>query len=240
MNWSIIILFLAPFMGGLIAHLSGYKNEKILNLFIAFAGGYIFSTIILHVLPEIFQTQESNISLVLLAGFFFQVFITRITEGAEHGHLHNHHHNHTMALPLGLFLSMCLHAFTEGIPLGLMNNQGELATTLSIGIALHEMPAAFALVSILQTEKIQKITLWGLTLAYALMVPLGSLTSSFFSAFIPEYLFLKLLAFVAGILLYISTTILFENSTNHQFSEKKLIAILGGVLVAILLGLWLH
>jgi len=228
-----VLLFSAPFIGGLIAISTGYKNEKILNIFLAFAGGYIFSITILHLLPEIFAEHDNSSAIIVLAGFFFQVLVTRLTGGAEHGHLHVHKHEHNMVFPIGLFLSMCIHSFTEGIPLGFMGTENGINQPLSIGIALHEMPAAFALLSILQSEHIKKKTVWLLLFIYAFMAPSGMLISSTLIQFLPEYFFTKILSFVAGIFLFISTTILFENSENHQFSGKKLFAIAGGVLLAI-------
>lgn len=234
-NWIILLLFMAPFTGGLLAIRSGYKNENILKVFLAFAGGYIFAITILHLLPEIFSEGTSNTSIIVLAGFFFQVFISRFSDGAEHGHLHVHKHNHGMALPLGLFLSMCLHSFTEGLPLGLLRNN-----SMVVGIALHELPAAFALMSILGSEHIQKKTVWLLLLTYSLMAPSGMLISSSLSDFLPDYIFTRVLAFVAGIFLYISTTILFENSENHHFSGRKLMAILAGVGLALTINFIVH
>lgn len=237
----ILMLFLAPFTGGLIALKSGYKNEKVLKVLLAFAGGYIFSITILHLLPEVFSEGNSNTSLIVLAGFFFQVLISRFSDGAEHGHLHSHQHNHNMALPLGLFISMCLHAFTEGLPLGIMSNStGSLNQSMAIGIALHELPAAFALMSILQSEHMRTKTVWLLLFIYACMAPAGLALSYTLSSYLPEYIFTRLLAFVAGIFLYVSTTILFENSENHQFSGRKLLAILAGVALAVLVGSIVH
>jgi zinc and cadmium transporter len=231
--WIYIILFAAPFTGGITALQSGYKNESLLKLFLAFAGGYIFSITILHLLPEIFSHSGTSTPLLVLAGFFFQVFIGKFSEGAEHGHLHIHHHDHKMAIPVGLFLSMCLHAFTEGIPLGIMSGVSHM---MSVGIALHELPAAFALMSILQTEHIKKSTVLLLLVAYACMSPCGALLGNLLRGNFPDLIFQHILAFVAGIFLYISTTILFENSENHHFSTRKLIAVLTGVMIAVITG----
>ncbi len=230
MSWIYLILFLAPFTGGIIALQTGYKNEVLLKTFLAFAGGYIFSITILNLLPEIFSISDKYTSLLLLAGFFFQILIGRFSEGAEHGHLHTHHHNHTLALPIGLFLSMCLHAFTEGVPIGIISDTN---TVMAIGIALHELPAAFALMSILQTEHIKKSTVVMLLIAYSFMSPSGALLGHFLRGSFSDMLFNHILAFVAGIFLYISTTILFENSENHHFSTRKLIAVMCGVLLAV-------
>jgi zinc and cadmium transporter len=238
MSWVVALLFLAPFTGGLIALQSGYKNENVLKVFLAFAGGYIFSITILHLLPEVFGEGDSNTALIVLAGFFFQVFISRFSDGAEHGHLHNHSHDHHMALPLGLFISMCLHSFTEGLPLGIISGpSGHASHPMSVGIALHELPAAFALMSILRSEHMRKRTVWLLLIVYAAMAPSGLLLSYTLSSHLPEYIFTRLLAFVAGIFLYVSTTILFENSDNHQFSGRKLAAVLSGVAMAVAIGL---
>ncbi len=240
-NWMLVLLFAAPFLGGVIALKTGYRNEKFLRIFLAFAGGYIFSITILHLLPEIFEEHHPEMSIIVLAGFFFQVFVTRMTDGAEHGHLHNHQHTHHMALPLGLFISMCMHAFTEGLPLGLISGaKGMVNQTMPIGIALHEMPAAFALISILQSEHLSKRGVWILLFVYASMAPTAVFISEALSSSVPEELFHKLLAFVAGIFLFISTTILFENTENHQFKGQKLWAILGGVAVAISIALLSH
>jgi zinc and cadmium transporter len=237
MNWILILLFGAPFLGGVLALSSGYKNETMLSVFLAFAGGYIFSITILHVLPEVFAGHNHDIALIVLAGFFFQVFITKLSDGADHGHLHSHEHTHNLAMPLGLFLTMCLHAFTEGLPLGFMTGSSThiTASTMSIGIALHELPAAFALMSILRSEHIKKQTVWLLLIVYASMAPLAVVSSQSLLLFLPEDMYAWILAFVAGTFLFISTTILFENSENHQFGGSKLSAILVGVALALLI-----
>jgi zinc transporter ZupT len=236
----ILLLFFAPFTGGIVALQSGYQNERHHKTFLAFAGGYIFSITILHVLPEVFSEGHENTALIVLAGFFFQIFISRFSDGAEHGHLHIHHHDHHTALPVGLFISMCLHAFTEGLPLGIISGaKGDVNQSMAIGIALHELPAAFALMSILRSEHIKRSTIWILLAVYASMAPLGLLLSLNLSSFLPDYIFTKLLAFVAGIFLFVSTTILFENSENHQFSTRKLIAVLGGVAMAVVMGMFI-
>ena len=228
--WIYILLFAAPLLGGLIALQTGYKNELLLKTFLAFAGGFIFSITILNVLPQVFSIQNNYSSLLILAGFFFQILIGKFSEGAEHGHLHTHSHNHSMALPIGLFLSLCLHAFTEGIPLGVIS---EVNKVMGFGIALHELPAAFALMSILQTEHINKKLILTLLLVYAMMSPAGAFIGNVLRFSFSDLIFNHILAFVAGIFLYISTTILFENSENHHFSFRKLAAVLGGVLLAV-------
>jgi zinc and cadmium transporter len=106
---------------------------------------------------------------------------------------------------------------------------------MSIGIALHELPAAFALMSILQSEHIKKQTVWILLFVYASMAPLAVFSSQSLLLFLPENMYEQILAFVAGTFLFISTTILFENSENHKFGGSKLAAIMVGVGLALLI-----
>jgi hypothetical protein len=63
------------------------------------------------------------------------------------------------------------------------------------------------------------------------MAPLGLLTSQFFEG-IAAYNN-EIMAIVIGILLHISTTIIFESSENHKFSKTKIIAICLGVIVSL-------
>src|SRR3546814_8946536 len=65
-------------------------------------------------------------------------------------------------------ISLCLHAILEGMPLA----AGHQAA-LTFGIALHHIPAAFALGSLLINTSLsrQKITL--LLALFAIMTPLG-------------------------------------------------------------------
>ncbi|MFI5221711.1 MAG: ZIP family metal transporter [Bacteroidia bacterium] len=230
-SWIYALLFSAPFIGGVIAFRSGYKNEILLGSFLAFAGGYIFSITILNLLPEVFSVSNSATALYVLAGFFFQLLIGKFSEGAEHGHLHTHSHDHNLALPLGLFLSLSLHSFTEGIPLGILTN---ISKPMSFGIAFHELPAAFALMSILQTEHIRKNFVLVLLFVYALMSPAGVFAGTILHEHFPAVFFNLVLGFVSGIFLNISTTILFENSENHRMGLRKLIAVSAGVTIALI------
>ncbi len=230
-NWIYLLLFASPFIGGLTSIKTGYKNENLLKLFTAFAGGFVFSVTLLDLLPHSLQEGTEYTPMFVLAGFLFQLLIGRFSEGAEHGHLHTHQHNHSMALPLGLFLSMCLHAFIEGLPVGISNRTSE--SSLGIGIALHELPAAFALISIIQSEHLKKQTVLALLFIYALMSPAGAFTGSILTEHLSDRLFSSVLAIVAGVFLFISTTIIFENSENHKLNKRKLVAVLFGIMLAV-------
>jgi zinc transporter ZupT len=83
----------------------------------------------------------------VLAGFFFQIFLERYSEGIEHGHMHLHHKVKNNVVPIGIVLSLSIHSFTEGIPLGALIDNDKSFYSLLIGIIIHEIPASFALIN---------------------------------------------------------------------------------------------
>ncbi|WP_460880216.1 ZIP family metal transporter [Pontibacter rugosus] len=104
-----------------------------------------------------------------------------------------------------------------------------------LGIALHHIPAAFALMSVLMSrlENFRKAFMW--LLVFAVGSPLGILVSNTILAQeTPDGLvYTALTGLVAGNFLHISTTILFETSPDHHFNRAKLVATLLGLMLAL-------
>ena len=134
-------------------------------------------------------------------------------------------------------VSLCLHALLEGMPLA-SGNQNELV----FGIALHHIPAAFALGSVLLQNKVSRNAVIALLALFAIMSPLGYFISFEISQgavlHIESY-FNRIMGVVIGIFLHISTTILFESTVDHKFNMKKMMAVLAGVAIA-LVGFFLN
>src|SRR3546814_20503186 len=87
----------------------------------------------------------------LFRSFAFQIILEQFSGGIEHGHMHIH--DPTPAFPYAIMVSLCVHAFLEAMPL-----QGHHHEELLWGIALHHIPAAFVLGSILLQHRVKK---WG-------------------------------------------------------------------------------
>ncbi|MDH5602522.1 MAG: ZIP family metal transporter [Cyclobacteriaceae bacterium] len=230
---SSIILFLAAFSSGLLGLWVTVLSKKATDGFLIFAGGYLFAVTVIHVLPELYhfgaEKDSFTIGVIVLGGFFFQQILEFFTHGVEHGHMHEREksHHHSALSPLYVMVALGMHAFLEGTIL-----TGERNTLpILLGIILHKVPAAFALVSILscQISKTSKIIL--LLLLFSLASPLGILVGNLLiSAGVYMYLF----ALVTGGFLHISTTIVFESVKDHKFNTSKLIWSLMGAITAIL------
>lgn len=226
-----LILFSSALLGGSLIFLIKNDLSKKLKLLLSFSGAYLFSITVLHLLPEVYASGDSYVGLFILLGFSFQIALEQFSEGIEHGHIHVHHHQHAV-FPWGIMLSLSLHAFLEGMPLVNYTEQ-----TLLYGIALHHIPAAFALSSVLYQNKLTKLKVFIFLGIFAVMTPMGSLFSSFLQNnsfnFISNY-FNYIMGIVIGIFLHISTTILFESNVDHRFNFYKMIAIIIGAGLAIL------
>lgn len=230
--WTAFILFFFPFLGGVAANL--VKDEKTvqLKLLLAFSGAFLISVCSLNLLPEIYGSGNAYIGYFVLAGFFLQIVIDQFSKGIEHGHLHVHETN---KVPYSVFFALSLHAFMEGMGVGAGIFKAAVQNSFVFGIALHELPAAFALITVIKHSKKDSRFLYVWLVVYALMVPIGATLSHLLrlNNVADNSFFYSLLAVVAGVFLHISTTILFENSDNHRFTRYKLVAIGIGVALAL-------
>ena len=133
-----------PFLLPLFSVLIGYtfalfikpKVKKNLKLLLAFSGSFLLSLTVMHLLPELYVGNNSSIGLFIMLGILFQIVLEFFSKGAEHGHVHGH--DKLQKMPWLLFISLCIHAFLEGFPVG---HQHKLA----LGIAIHHFPIAIIL-----------------------------------------------------------------------------------------------
>lgn len=229
--WKLIVLFLAALMGGLAIFLVKNDKSKILKLILSFSGAYLFAITVMHLIPDAYSGSDSGeIGIYILIGFLLQVFLEHFSQGVEHGHIHKHDDSHIF--PYGIMISLCLHAFLEGMPLA-RDHHNEFI----FGIALHHIPAAFALASILLQSHIKKANIIFYLALFAIMAPLGywvSLGLSNGSIGGIETYFNKIMGIVIGIFLHISTTILFESSADHKINKRKMLAVLLGIGIALI------
>jgi zinc and cadmium transporter len=229
--WKLLTLFLCAFLGGTAIFLVKSDKSQLLKLILSFSGAYLFAITVLHLIPDAYHGGEhEDIGIFILIGFLLQVFLEQFSEGVEHGHIHKHHDG--QVFPWGIMISLCLHAFLEGMPLA-----KDQHNALIYGIALHHIPAAFALASILMQNHFTKSKIILYISVFAIMAPLGFYVSNGISngsiGGVENY-FNRIMGIVIGIFLHISTTILFESSVEHKVSKRKMIAVLLGISIALI------
>jgi zinc and cadmium transporter len=200
------------------------RHVKLLN---AFTGAYLLSLTLLHLLPELYHTHAGTqgpsdlwLGVLILAGFFTQIALDVISMGVEHGHAHAF----PGRMPIGVLAGLCLHALVEAMALGNPHTHYDPASRrlLLWSIVLHNYPVSIALLGMLLQSGMSRSRALRLLGLFAAMAPLGMSVSA--HTFLSDHS-RELTAFVIGIFMHISTTILFESSDIHRFNLAKLGAI---------------
>jgi zinc and cadmium transporter len=214
------------------------KHIKLLN---AFTGAYLLCLTVLHLLPELYHSETGDahradilIGILILAGFFTQIGLDVISMGVEHGHAHDLHGH----MPIGVIAGLCLHALVEAMALGNAQTHYDPASRrlLLYSIVLHNYPVSIALLGMLLQSGMKRNSALAWLAVFAAMAPLGMSVSAHTSLAAHSR---ELMAFVIGIFMHISTTILFESSDIHRFNLAKLAAIAVGTGLGFL-SLMLH
>ena len=243
------ILFLAAFLGGgSYLLLPQFRKINFRNV-LMFSGAYLFSITLVHLLPEVFSNfpNPAVIGIFVLAGFFLQLILEFLSEGIEHGHTHIHsgkhspdqdrthfHSTHILSLMVGLGV----HSFLEGMIVAHPSTPAfhHHSGTILLGIVLHKVPAAFALMTVMVFARIKKTNIWIYLAVFSLASPAGLAFSQYLNqeAGLTARHVSLLYGIVCGTFLFISTTIFFETSPGHRFNfEKLLYALAGGTLAVI-------
>lgn len=240
---KLAVLFFAPLLAGLAAYLVRTSREIHYKMLLIFAGAYLFSITVIHILPELYRQSDQLewVGVFVLAGFLLQHVLEYFTAGVEHGHLHHHNHQGAprTASALMLLVALCVHAFLEGGILAQPASFGFLydVNTVLLGIALHRIPAAFALVTVLIAQLQSRRKVFPYLLVFSMAAPIGLLLSTYFveSHLLSVTGLYYLYALVSGNFLHISSTIVAESSPGHKFHPGKLLAAMLGALLAVLM-----
>lgn len=242
MLYSTLILFLVTFLAGLPILRTQKKMGNEVKLTLIFAGAYLFSITITHILPELYTAagdKAMQIGLYVLVGFFLQQFLEYLTSGVEHGHMHirSGDHQHGSFSSLFVMSGLCLHAFLEGTLLAHPStiHAHDDVTALLTGIVIHKIPAAIALMSVVMCHIKNMKTIILYLFIFSISSPIGLILSDYAyeQGVMNQDLVVILFGIVSGNFLYISTTIFFESSPGHHFNAKKLLISLLGVFSAI-------
>ena len=225
-----LLPFLSVIAGYGVALLLQPHGKQNLKLLLAFSGSFLLSLTVVHLLPEVYgssgselakQSHNTSIGIFIMVGILFQIILEFFSQGAEHGHVHGH--EKMTQIPWLLFISLCLHALMEGLP---VSRHPDLA----IGIAIHHLPIAIILSTFFINGNLSKTAIGLFMFTFAIMTPLGTAISIYLPIVHDYYDILT--AIVIGILFHISSTIIFESSEGHKFNIAKITMIILGILLA--------
>ena len=255
-----LALLIVAIIGGLALEILGDRAMNNLSIILAFGGAFIMGLIFLHLVPEAFSYSSIAGTFVLI-GFLVQILLEYLSKGLEHGHVHLNNsssHKTSTVMPWAAIVSLCIHALLESMPLAEgasavdvahhVRSMGSLhvhvhadtaiGSALFFGLAIHKLPVALVLMGLIKSTGATKVTRWGLLTLFGIMPGLGMYiydtiihsgvalpggVSTFMSA---------THGLVIGILLHVSTTVIFESGEGHALNYNKLIATLLGLTIA--------
>ena len=248
-----LILFLIAIAGAAVYDRFGSLLRSQLNLILAFGGAFLIGIIFNHLVPEAYALNP-NAGYIVVLGFILQGMLEYMSQGVEHGHAHhNSADQYSGKMPWAMFFSLCLHAFIESMPLSSeghtdhahhghdhaghvhITGMETIDSTLLVGLILHKFPVALVLMSMLDAFGVKRSSQW-LALAFFGLTPLlGMLLYRFLldsggtiAQVLPQYAG----GLLIGILLHISTTILFETGDGHRFNRNKMLVTVAGLAMA--------
>ncbi|MDB5236129.1 MAG: zinc/iron permease [Hymenobacter sp.] len=246
MGFAIFLLLLTVLgAGAAAARVPVARGSLWLKPLLAFSGAYLFTLTVTHILPEALQMlpdHPERVGYWVLAGFFGQLLLEVLSQGVEHGHVHHEPahspHQGVGRVPFLLLAALVVHSFLEGSILVRTPEVGQMSRNfyaIVVGVALHHMPAAFALATLLRLRLGSFRRVWPWLLVFALASPVGIVFSNYvvLAELLRGGLYAALLGLVAGNFLHVSTTILFETSPEHRLNWPKLGATLAGLLLAL-------
>jgi zinc transporter ZupT len=245
------ILFISALVGAGIYLLTEKQTGKGIKLLLSFSAAYLLGLTLLHLFPEMFMSEIAHAGWYVLGGFMLQVVLDFFSHGVEHGHAHTNHHQHQGTRFLyTVMASLWIHAFIEGMPFGGVmeghahahgHNHTHGATghdhrnSLLIGISLHKITEALVFTALLVSTGLTKKRALMWLVLFALVAPAGAFAHFYIGenglANIAE-LTPKVTGVLIGILLHVSTTIIFESEEGHKFNWMKFGSILLGIAMA--------
>ena len=236
MHFEMLVLFGIPLCSSMLIFVLPQLSRTFSKLLLVFSGSYLFSFMLIDLLPDLFQKAlQNNISLHfvgggLLFGFYLQIFLDFFSRGIAHGHLHTHKRLtfSPSTKSMTLLTALCIHALLDGL---LLDGQSHMKACL-LGIVLHKIPISFALTVILMSLGHKKGVVVAYLFLFCIASPIGWAVRSHLQDVLDAKELTLIESIAIGSLLHVATTILFESNPDHHCNVKKLLVISVGILFA--------
>lgn len=147
-----------------------------LTLLVSAGAGVLLGAAFLHMLPASAEAIGRNVGFPILAGFLIISILEKffLIDPCEEVGCHIH------KFGLAAFLGITFHSLLDGVAVGSSLIVPNLAVPIFAAIALHKIPAAFSLCSILLLAGHSRKGAFIHILGFSLATPLGALISYFF------------------------------------------------------------
>ena len=237
------ILFFSVLIVGILTEILYKRIEKFKPVIISFSVALVLTLLCTHVLPELFSSHNHKLGYYLLAGFIIQILLELLSKGIEHGHIHHHGEISNKQL-IVIFIGLAIHSFIEGMPINtfessfhqhkITNIESSFSLIYLFTILIHKLPIAAVLIIFLNSINSSYLKKFVLLFLFAASSPIGGVfgelivNNDFFKGFS-----LNLLAVSCGMLLHITTLLIFEDHHNSKGKIKNILTISAGIITGI-------
>lgn len=246
MSSDLLILFFVPLFAGVALIFWSKPNPKHLQNLTLAGAGYLLAVVVSHFLPELYGQAQGAEVVWLVVGILLQI---ELQENVALSDILPLQKRRKWA-GLQLFaLSLCVHAFTEGMLLVMPevlahdhahhhHHHHDAPHPLLWGILLHKIPMTAALVTaFLQAEGFSRKGLWAWLLAFVLSAPLGMWSMNQGVKIFEKGLPLSIQFFITGMVLGLVLHLLRSPASTGSWGRRVALVLGAGVALLYEFGL---
>lgn len=233
----LIVTVVGPLIGAFIGVIHKPSMLFMKNL-LSFAAGIMLAISFLELIPQSIGLSSVWLCCIgVLIGALFMYFIDKLIPHLHHtSYRHNHKIKHMAIL---IFIGMFIHNFPEGmaIAMGGINNIG-ISLVIALSIAIHDIPEGICTAAPYYFATKKRLKAFMMSASTIIPTLAGFGISYYLANFIPLYFVGFLIAFTAGLMIYISADELIPLSCgNHEkrFSHSTIFSLIIGILFVIIL-----
>ncbi len=245
---AILLSFLAGMstvIGGLIAFIVKKKDYWFLSLCLGFSAGVMLYVSFMEILPDaeklLFASHNKlYASIIFLSSFLFGILITALIDKFIPDHLDadiikNEVNQLTRFKKVGLLvtLAVAIHNFPEGLAtfMSALNNP-TWGISIAIAIALHNIPEGISISLPVYYATNSKRKALFYSFVSGITEPLGAIIGFIFlRSFLNNTFFGIIMAFVAGIMIYIALDELIPLSKEYSNDHYSILGVVIGMFI---------
>lgn len=232
--WHSLLAGLATVLGALSVVALGRPSERVLALFLGFAGGVMTSVVVFDLLPSALDngnifTATSGFLLGLIFMLILDIILT-LWPGLKNT---DNTKDKSRFLKMGYLIAIgiALHDLPEGIAIAVGYSAKEsLGILIALSIGLHNIPEGMATAAPLLMGGVKARTIIATCLAISLFTPIGAAVGLLIVSFSSRFISL-LLALAGGAMAFIVYNELLPESQRRHPNYSRLGFILGLILI---------
>lgn len=236
--WQSILAGLATVVGACAVVTLGRPGERILALFLGFAGGVMTAVVVFDLIPSALDygsiiTTSAGFMLGLVFMLGLDIIIS-LLPGLKNAEVSGVRQSRLLKMGYLIAVGIALHDLPEGIAIAVGYSAREsLGMLIAVSIGLHNIPEGMATAAPLMMGGMSRLGIVLICLAISVVTPLGACLGLLLVAISPHFICL-LLALAGGAMAFIVKNELLPESYRRHPNYARLGFLLGVVLILFL------